>query len=212
MELAKLKSLTLVSLASSSPSHCLSYSSLLSRLELPSQRELESLVIAAISSGLLSARLDQQRQLVEVDSCIGRDVAPGEVSEMRAAVGQWLAQVDDVLLELDRHMEQLRHTQQAASTSARRDDDDRSRVVALLTAARNGQMTELPKHGEMLGGVRVDAQLLQAIQLVTGGGTGEGKATKREAGARGTAGGDKEREGRGDKGRKRLGGWVFGRG
>ena len=194
MELTKLKSLTLVSLASSTPSHCLPYSLLLSELDLASQRELESLIISSISASLLSARLDQQRQLVEVDGCIGRDVAPGEVSDMRAAVGGWLAQVDDVMRALEQHSEQLRHTQHSASQLSKRDEEERSRLVQLLTAARSGQMTEVPKNGEVVGGVRVDTAVIQAIQIVTG--SGEGKGNKREAGSiRLGAAGEKEREG-----------------
>ena len=210
VELSKLKALSLVSLASSTPSHSLSYTHLLRELELSSQRELESLVIQSISASLLSARLDQQRQVVEVDGCIGRDVAPGELASMRASVGSWLAQVDDVRTALEQHSEQLRAAQHTASARSRREDDERSRLVQLLTAVRSGQMTELPKSGELVGGVRVDATVMQAIQLVAGG--GEGKAGKRDAAARLGAGPDKDREGRGDKGRKRLGGWGFGRG
>ena len=213
-ELLKLKCLTLVSLASSTPSHSLPYSHLLSELDLPSQRDLESLVISAISSSLLSARLDQHRQLVEVDGCIGRDVAPGEVSDMRAAVALWLAHVDDVMLSLEQHSEQLRQTQYHASAASRKDDEERARLLRLLTSARSGQLTEPPKNGEIVAGVRVDSAVMQALQLVTG--PGEGKAGKREPSSRLGAGGDKdrdrEREVRGDKGRKRMSGWGFGRG
>lgn len=103
----KLRHLTLVSLASHS--RILQYLSLIRDLDLydasannsssggPSShisakdiRALEDLIIDAIYAGILSARLDQRKQRVEVESVMGRDVRGAkEVGQLSNVLEQW---------------------------------------------------------------------------------------------------------------------------
>lgn len=103
--LNKLRHLTLVSLASRS--RVLQYSSLIRDLDLhdtnsissggPSShisakdiRALEDIIIDAIYAGILSARLDQRKQRVEVESVMGRDVkGEKQVGELSTILEQW---------------------------------------------------------------------------------------------------------------------------
>lgn len=78
-QIAKLKHLTLVNLASLS--RTLSYGELLSALDLNSVRALEDLVIEAIYAGLIQGRLDQRLQRLEVEWTLGRDVKGSEEIE-----------------------------------------------------------------------------------------------------------------------------------
>lgn len=108
--LNKLRQLTLVSLASRS--RVLSYSTLVQHLNLQSEvgagsvagsssgrtftlsardiRALEDVIIEGIYAGILSARLDQRKQRVEVESVMGRDVTSvQDVEKMSSILQEW---------------------------------------------------------------------------------------------------------------------------
>jgi COP9 signalosome complex subunit 7 len=70
--LEKLKLLSLVGLASSRK--VIPYDDLQAALDLATDSDVEGVVIAAVYSGLLHARLDQRARTVEVSHCAGRDV------------------------------------------------------------------------------------------------------------------------------------------
>jgi COP9 signalosome complex subunit 7 len=105
----KLRHLTLVSLASHK--RVLSYSVLLDKLDLqdggstslnasasgPSShmsardiRNLEDIIIDAIYAGILSARLNQRQQQLEVESVLGRDVQGiQEIEKLSSVLKEW---------------------------------------------------------------------------------------------------------------------------
>jgi COP9 signalosome complex subunit 7 len=106
--LNKLRQLTLVSLASRS--RVLSYMTLFRDLDLQDGAEvgsssskattsnlsardiraLEDVIIEAIYSGILSARLDQRKQRVEVESVMGRDVTSSQdIEKMSNILQEW---------------------------------------------------------------------------------------------------------------------------
>jgi COP9 signalosome complex subunit 7 len=107
VQLNKLRHLTLVTLASRS--RVLSYSSLVASLAVkdtegeeasapgPSShlsardiRALEDIIIDAIYAGIFSARLDQRKQRVEVESIMGRDVkGTEEIEHIASVLKQW---------------------------------------------------------------------------------------------------------------------------
>lgn len=71
---------------------------------------------------LLRGRLDQKRQMLDVETVIGRDVRPVSV---KASAGQdqhtvanliagltvWQSRVSNTLAQLDHHMQQIRQTE-----------------------------------------------------------------------------------------------------
>lgn len=92
---------------------------LLPALDLSSIRELEDLIIEALYSDLLKARINQKRQLLEVDSVIGRDVKTASIST--APFGQektvdaliqtltlWYDRVGSTLGEVDYHIQSIK--------------------------------------------------------------------------------------------------------
>lgn len=68
----KLKQLTLISLASENKR--LTYSLLMDKLDIQNLRELEDLIISCIYEGVIQAKLDQSKQLLEVTYSIARDI------------------------------------------------------------------------------------------------------------------------------------------
>lgn len=97
---------------------------LLPALDLTSARELEDLIIEALYSDLLKARINQKRQLLEVDSVVGRDVKPvnssavpfgqgNTVDTLVQALSIWYDRVGSTLGELDYHIQGIKQKEYA---------------------------------------------------------------------------------------------------
>ncbi|KAF2128195.1 hypothetical protein P153DRAFT_343457 [Dothidotthia symphoricarpi CBS 119687] len=102
--------LQLLSLLPLSRSHTtLTYSHLMTALELPSTRALEELITTAIYSGLISATLDPARSLVSVTSISPlRDLAPGSLPALQSTLQAWSQRCDSALADLEAQVERVR--------------------------------------------------------------------------------------------------------
>lgn len=67
----------------------LPYSDLLEALQMPTIRDLEDLIIDAIYLDILRGKLDQKEQQLEVEYTMGRDLEPGKIEEVLAALKNW---------------------------------------------------------------------------------------------------------------------------
>jgi COP9 signalosome complex subunit 7 len=85
--ITKLKRLTLVSLAHQD--RRLSYDKLFKTLDVADGRELEDLIIDAITEGLLAGRIDQQNRTLEVSFAASRDVKLADVAQLKSALASW---------------------------------------------------------------------------------------------------------------------------
>ena len=56
---------------------------------MPSIRELEDLIIDAIYLDVLRGKLDQSKELFEVEYTMGRDLEPGKLENILAALQNW---------------------------------------------------------------------------------------------------------------------------
>lgn len=72
----------------------LPYAHLLQALQMPTIRELEDLIIDAIYLDLLRGKLDQKQQQFEVEYTLGRDLEPGKIESLLAALQDWCVLVD----------------------------------------------------------------------------------------------------------------------
>jgi hypothetical protein len=95
----KLKRLTLVSLAQRD--RRLSYDTLFAGLQVEEGRELEDLVIDAVTEGLLTARIDQRSRTVEVTYAAARDVKREDVGALKDALVAWRGRCTATVAELD---------------------------------------------------------------------------------------------------------------
>lgn len=103
----KLKLLTLLPLSRSHST--LTYSHLVSALELPSTRALEELITTAIYSGLINATLDPARSLVSVTSIAPlRDLAPGSLPVLQSTLQAWSQRCDSALADLTAQVERVK--------------------------------------------------------------------------------------------------------
>ena len=56
---------------------------------MPSIRELEDLIIDAIYLDVLRGKLDQSKELFEVEYTMGRDLEPGKLESILVALQNW---------------------------------------------------------------------------------------------------------------------------
>ncbi|KAF8627695.1 hypothetical protein AX15_004293 [Amanita polypyramis BW_CC] len=102
-QITKLKHLSIVSLAAER--RILPYSDLLKALDMPNIRELEDLVIDAIYLDVLRGKLDQSKELLEVEYTMGRDLESGKLESILAALRDWSSTTSAVLATLDSKIE-----------------------------------------------------------------------------------------------------------
>jgi COP9 signalosome complex subunit 7 len=58
---------------------------------MPTIRELEDLIIDAIYLDILRGKLDQKEEQLEVEYTMGRDLEPGKLEAVLAALKDWCA-------------------------------------------------------------------------------------------------------------------------
>ena len=99
--LEKLRVLSLVTLASTRKT--LPYGDVMGALEVTTPAELEALVIAAVYSGLLTARMDQRAGVIEVSHCAGRDLRPdgSHLAQLRATLAAWSTAIDGAMAAVE---------------------------------------------------------------------------------------------------------------
>ncbi|KIW09046.1 uncharacterized protein PV09_00937 [Verruconis gallopava] len=107
----KLRLLSLLPLASRQAS--LTYSSLQSALSLDSPQALESLITTAIYSNIVIGTLDPAHQVVNITSVAPlRDLAPGSIPALAAALAQWSEQCTYMLAQLEGEVNTIKHNAQ----------------------------------------------------------------------------------------------------
>lgn len=159
-QITKLKYLTIVSLASehrvcrlssmSSESlttyrpQILPYSLLLDKLQMPNIRELEDLIIDAIYLDVLRGKLDQKEQQLEIEYTMGRDLEPGRLDKVLAALENWYVPPTPFL---PWHLVD-RQRKRANTTASVLEALDRKH--AEVTAHRNARETATAAHDDLL--------------------------------------------------------------
>lgn len=104
-QLVKLKNLSIVSLAEKS--RILPYAQLRTYLDITTIRELEDLIIDAMYQDVLKGRLDQKEQQLELEYTMGRDIRPGQLEQLLAALKSWSSQTEQVIDALDTKLTQI---------------------------------------------------------------------------------------------------------
>ncbi|KIO23182.1 hypothetical protein M407DRAFT_244880 [Tulasnella calospora MUT 4182] len=104
-QLVKLKNLSIVSLAEQS--RILPYAQLRAYLDITTLRELEDLIIDAMYQDVLKGRLDQKEQQLELEYTMGRDIRPGQLEQLLAALKDWSSQTEQVINALDTKLTQI---------------------------------------------------------------------------------------------------------
>ncbi|KAG5351425.1 hypothetical protein C0989_006499 [Termitomyces sp. Mn162] len=96
----------------------LPYADLLEALDMSTIRELEDLIIDAIYLDILRGKLDQKEQQLEVEYTMGRDLEPGKLEEVLAALQNWAETTSSVLATLDAKIQEIAKESEAAKQAA----------------------------------------------------------------------------------------------
>lgn len=191
----KLRHLTLISLGSKNRN--LSYSLLLEQFGLSSpteqsksipsssdltvqlqqihsstMRKLEDLIIDAIYAGIISARLDQSRQRVEVENVMGRDVQVEEVSNLSSALHDWQEQTLNILHSLSERITEARqHDQDKAKDRSESESKIESTLLYLANNSNNntlhGSANQTSRLYDRMGSDRFNADVEMEDDPVT---------------------------------------------
>ncbi|KAG8904688.1 hypothetical protein FRB99_001329 [Tulasnella sp. 403] len=138
-QLVKLKNLSIVSLASQS--RILPYAQLRAYLDINTIRELEDLIIDAMYQDVLRGRLDQKEQQLELEYTMGRDLRPGQLDQLLAALKNWSQQTSQVIEALDTKLIQIATHQDQQRQDADLYNNHRAELLLELAQARKSRRT-----------------------------------------------------------------------
>jgi len=139
-QIEKLKQLTLVTHASNTKT--LAYPSLMEELDLKDQRELEDLIIDTSYIGLLKGKLDQKKSVFEVESAIGRDIAPKDVGEMVDKIASWINASQDLLTALDKNVAQASRSIEIKKKEDEDTEKTRQTIMEVIKTQREQQQPD----------------------------------------------------------------------
>ncbi|KAG8683936.1 hypothetical protein FRC09_015717 [Ceratobasidium sp. 395] len=147
----KLKQLSIVSLAEQS--RILSYSDLLTYLDIASVRQLEDLIIDAMYQDVLKGKLDQKEGRLEIEYTIGRDLEPGRASleQLLAKLQDWSNRTSTVIQSLDLQIQEIEKDEKIAADAAKEHDAERIAMATQVAEARRQQTGPRRLEVEALG-------------------------------------------------------------
>ncbi|KAL6467883.1 hypothetical protein MHYP_G00235600 [Metynnis hypsauchen] len=104
----KLRHLTIATLAANT--QFIPYSVLQTALEVASVRQLEDVLIEAVYSDVIKGKLDQCKQQLEVDACIGRDMCSKDTGELAQILKSWCAGCDSMCCAIESQVHKVRQS------------------------------------------------------------------------------------------------------
>ncbi|KAG8765706.1 hypothetical protein FRC12_007353 [Ceratobasidium sp. 428] len=147
----KLKQLSIVSLAEQS--RILSYSDLLTYLDIASVRQLEDLIIDAMYQDVLKGKLDQKEGRLEIEYTIGRDLEPNQASleQLLSKLQDWSNRTSTVIQSLDLQIQEIEKDEKTAADAAKEHDAERIAMATQVAEARRQQTGPRRLEAEALG-------------------------------------------------------------
>jgi COP9 signalosome complex subunit 7 len=113
-QLNKLQQLTIITLAKKKRQ--ISYQSMMQELGLPTIRDVESLIISSIYEGIITGKLNSEKQQFVVEETLGRDVRPHEIDNMINSLTEWQKQSNVVLNTLEQRVTFARAEHESVAT------------------------------------------------------------------------------------------------
>jgi COP9 signalosome complex subunit 7 len=95
----KLRHLTIVSLATKRK--YIPYELLLNELDMKNLRQLEDLIIEVIYANVVSGKMDQMNNRLEIDHTIGRDIKHEDLKTVTNVLNEWCRNCDNVLRNIE---------------------------------------------------------------------------------------------------------------
>eukprot|EP00794_Sanderia_malayensis_P015261 gene15261-16836_t len=140
VQITKLRHLTIIALASSS--RHIAYRALLCELGMKSVRELEDLIIEAVYAGVILGKLDQQRQQLEIEFVIGRDIKSETIDEVVNALDAWCTNCDGLLQNVQTHMQRSNNVKENSQRMKKQIEAETENLKKAIKAQTSEMSTE----------------------------------------------------------------------
>jgi len=145
-QIEKLKQLSIASHAAKQK--VLRYSMLMEELEVKDVRDLEDLIIDTIYIGLIKGKLDQKKQVFEVEFAIGRDIGPDDVNQMLNSIQSWFVSSQELIKMIDKN---IASANQAIEQRKKEDDDMEAKRKSVIEAIKLERESQGPDLAMMIG-------------------------------------------------------------
>ncbi|CAO3621267.1 unnamed protein product [Cunninghamella blakesleeana] len=104
-QLVKLKQLSIITL--SEKNRTLSYQDMQKYLDISTVRDLEDLIIDAIYQGILTGKLDQRNQQLQINTAIGRDLRSNQLNDIINNLSSWTQQASTLIEVLENKIQHI---------------------------------------------------------------------------------------------------------
>jgi len=148
-QLTKLQQLTIITLAKKKRQ--ISYQSMMQELGLPTIRDVENLIIASIYEGIITGKLNSEKQQFVVEETLGRDVRPHEIDNMIASLTEWQKQSNVVLNTLEQRVTYARSEHESVATMKQDHARQMGEIKATIKMLMEAEMENNERGGSLLG-------------------------------------------------------------
>uniref|UniRef100_A0A4W5N0I0 COP9 signalosome subunit 7B n=1 Tax=Hucho hucho TaxID=62062 RepID=A0A4W5N0I0_9TELE len=145
----KLRHLTIVNLAANM--QVIPYSVLLKDLEVGSVRELEDLVIEAVYADVIRGKLDQCRQQLEVDACIGRDIRSQGMGHIASILAQWCSGCESISASIEQEVSRVSHCRESHLKALQHIETEVGNIRRMMSATTSTSTQDMDPLGEQEG-------------------------------------------------------------
>ncbi|XP_078524301.1 COP9 signalosome complex subunit 7b isoform X1 [Lissotriton helveticus] len=140
----KLRHLTIVSLAARMK--CIPYAVLLKDLDMQNLRELEDLIIEAVYTDIIQGKLDQCKQMLEVDFCIGRDIPKKDISSIVKTLQEWCDGCEAVLSGIEQQVMRANQFKESHLRTQQHVETEVTNIRKTLKATTSATAQDLDQH------------------------------------------------------------------
>jgi len=148
-QLNKLQQLTIITLAKKKRQ--ISYQSMMQELGLPTIRDVESLIISSIYEGIITGKLNSEKQQFVVEETLGRDVRPHEIDNMINSLTEWQKQSNVVLNTLEQRVTYARSEHESVATMKQDHARQMGEIKATIKMLMEAEMENNERGGSLLG-------------------------------------------------------------
>ncbi|KAJ8011587.1 hypothetical protein DPEC_G00059800 [Dallia pectoralis] len=145
----KLRHLTIVNLAANV--QVIPYSLLLRDLEVDSVRQLEDLVIEAVYANVIRCKLDQCKQQLEVDACIGRDVRSEGMCHIASVLALWCSGCESVSASIEQEVGRVSQCREKHLQSLHQLETEVGNITRMVLTSTSSQEMDPLGVGEQEG-------------------------------------------------------------
>lgn len=148
-QLTKLQQLTIITLAKKKRQ--ISYQSMMQELGLPTIRDVENLIISSIYEGIITGKLNSEKQQFVVEETLGRDVRPHEIDNMINALTDWQKQSTVVLSTLEQRVQYARSEHESVATMKQDHARQMGEIKATIKMLMEAEMENQERGSGLLG-------------------------------------------------------------